>query len=196
MTRQLDGTGMKRLHREWRRRTVGRLALLLDGVSSPWNVGSILRTAAAERVEHIWFTTHATTPDVPAVQKTALGSDRYLTWTAGGSGAECVAAARAGGWRVVGVELADDAQPLHTLDLASAPVCLAIGHEDHGLGKDTLAGCDAVGYLPQLGKVGSLNVAVAAALALYEARRQEWTREPVTPPSPHRNQTGSTTPAP
>jgi tRNA (guanosine-2'-O-)-methyltransferase len=173
---------MKRLHREWRRRTEGRLALLLDGVSSPWNVGSILRTAAAERVEHIWFTTNATTPDVANVQKTALGCDRYLTWSADGSGAECVAAARARGWRVVGVELADDAEPLHTLDLVSSPVCLAIGHEDHGLGKDTLAGCDAAGYLPQLGKVGSLNVAVAAAVAIYEVRRQEWTRKSVTPP--------------
>ena len=49
---QLDGTGMKRLHREWRRRTEGRLALILDGVGNPFNVGSIVRTAAAERVDH------------------------------------------------------------------------------------------------------------------------------------------------
>ena len=54
--RQLDGTGLKRLHRDWRRRTDGRVALLLDGVASTYNVGSILRTAAAERVEHLWFT--------------------------------------------------------------------------------------------------------------------------------------------
>jgi tRNA (guanosine-2'-O-)-methyltransferase len=73
------------------------------------------------------------------------------------------------------VELADDAVPLHELDLASSPVCLAIGHEDHGLAAATLAACDAVGFVPQLGRVGSLNVAVAAAVALYETRRQEWT---------------------
>ena len=40
----------------------------------------------------------------------------------------------------------------------------------------TVAACDTVAYLPLAGRVGSLNVATATALALYEARRQEWTR--------------------
>jgi tRNA (guanosine-2'-O-)-methyltransferase len=172
--RQLDGTGLKRLHREWRRRTEGRLALLLDGVSSTYNVGSILRTAAAERVEHLWFTASATPPTAAGVRKTALGTERYLTWTIGGTGAECAAEIAAAGWRVVGLELTDDAVPLHELDLAAGPVCLAIGHEDHGLSPATAAACDALGFIPQLGRVGSLNVAVAAAVAIYETRRQEW----------------------
>jgi len=178
VSRQLDGTGLKRLHRDWRRRTSGRVALLLDGVASPFNVGSILRTAAAERVEHLWFTANATAPTASAVRKTALGTERYLTWTAGGTGPECVAAARAAGWRVVGVELCDGAEPLHELDLRSSPVCLAIGHEDHGLGAATVDACDDIGFIPQLGRVGSLNVAVAAAVAIYETRRQEWAAGP------------------
>ena len=172
--KQLDGTGMKRLHREWRRQTSGRVALLLDGVSSSYNVGSILRTAAAERVEHLWFTATATAPTHPAVRKTALGSEKYLTWTVGETGASCAAEARAAGWRIVGVELTEGAVPLHSLPLADGPVCLAIGHEDRGLARETVEACDVVGYVPQLGRVGSLNVAVAAAIALYETRRQEW----------------------
>jgi tRNA (guanosine-2'-O-)-methyltransferase len=176
VTRQLDGTGQKRLHREWRRRTDGRVALLLDGVSSSFNVGSILRTAAAERVEHLWFTDSATPPTSAAVRKTALGTERYLTWTIGGTGAECAAAARGEGWRVVGVELVEGAVALHELDLTSGPVCLAVGHEDHGLAPATVDACDEIGFVPQLGRVGSLNVAVAAAVALYETRRQEWAR--------------------
>jgi tRNA (guanosine-2'-O-)-methyltransferase len=178
VSRQLDGTGMKRLHRDWCRRTTGRVALLLDGVSSSYNVGSILRTAAAERVEHLWFTEKATPPEHPAVRKTALGTERYLTWTIGGTGASCVAAAQAAGWRVVGIELAEGAVPLHSLTLVGEPVCLALGHEDHGLAAATLEACDDVAFVPQLGKVGSLNVAVAAAVAVYETRRQEWTAEP------------------
>lgn len=172
--KQLDGTGLKRLHREWRRQTEGRVALLLDGVASTWNVGSILRTAAAERVEHLWFTANATGPRAPGVAKTALGTDKYLTWTIGGTGAECARAIKEAGWVVVGLELTDEALPLHELDLAGGPVCLAIGHEDHGLAPATLAECDAVGFVPQLGRVGSLNVATATAIALYETRRQEW----------------------
>ena len=50
-----------------------------------------------------------------------------------------------------------------------------MGHEDRGLSKDALAHCDAVGYIPQVGKVGSLNVGVAASIAIAEARRQAWT---------------------
>jgi tRNA (guanosine-2'-O-)-methyltransferase len=178
MSGQLDGTGLKRLHRDWRRRTEGRVALLLDGVASTYNVGSILRTAAAERVEHLWFTASATGPKAPGVAKVALGTDRYLTWTEGGTGAECIAEIKAAGWRVVGVELTAEALPMHELALADGPICLAVGHEDHGLAKATLEACDAVGYIPQVGRVGSLNVAVATAVAIYETRRQGWTRSP------------------
>jgi tRNA (guanosine-2'-O-)-methyltransferase len=62
---------------------------------------------------------------------------------------------------------------LFEVDL-SGDVCLAVGNETHGLTRAALACCDAVGYVPLLGRVGSLNVATAAALGLYEARRQAW----------------------
>ena len=178
MSRQLDATGMKRRHRDWRRRTEGRLSLLLDGVASTYNVGSILRTAAAERVEHVWFTATATPPTAPGVAKVSMGTERYLTWSVGGTGDECVEQIRAAGWRVIGIELTEEGRPLHELDLTGEPVCLAVGHEDRGLGAATLAACDHVAFLPQLGRVGSLNVAVAAAIAVYETRRQEWTAGP------------------
>ena len=172
--KNLSPTEVKRLNREWRHKTEGRVALLLDSVQTPYNVGAIVRTAAAERVEHLWFTAGSTPPRAPGVAKTALGTDRYLTWTIGGTGAECIAEIKAAGWTVVGVELTAGAAPLHELGLADGPTCLAIGHEDRGLGAATLGACDAVGFVPQLGRVGSLNVAVATAIALYETRRQEW----------------------
>jgi tRNA (guanosine-2'-O-)-methyltransferase len=172
--KQLDGTGMKRLHREWRRRTPGRLALVLDGLGTPANVGAIVRSAAAYRAEDLWLA--GATPDLDGagVQRTALGTERYVTARRAVDGAAAVDAARAQGYLVVGVELADAAVPLHELDLAS-DVCLAVGHEDHGLSKAGLATCDQVAYLPMLGRVGSLNVATAAAIAMYEVRRRAWT---------------------
>ena len=63
--KQLDGTGMKRLHREWRRRTEGRLALVLDDVQGPFNVGAIIRTAAALRVDDVWLTGRTPDPTTP-----------------------------------------------------------------------------------------------------------------------------------
>lgn len=171
--RQLDGTGLKRLHRAWRDRTSGRLALILDGLGTPANVGAIVRTAAAYRVERLWLAGATPLPSAPGVAKTALGTDRYVPWEAVATGADAVAAAHDDGFDVVGLELCDDAVPLHELHLPDA-VCLTVGHEDHGLARATLEACDHVAFLPLLGRVGSLNVATAAALAIYEVRRRSW----------------------
>jgi tRNA (guanosine-2'-O-)-methyltransferase len=171
--KQLRSVEQKRLHRSWQRRTDQRVALLLEGVQDPFNVGAIVRTAAALRVEHLYLSAHATAPTHPRVGKTALGTERYLEWTQHEHVADAAAAARADGFVIVGLELADESVPFFELDL-SADVCIAVGNESNGLNDAALACCDAVGYIPQLGRVGSLNVAAAAAVALYEARRQGW----------------------
>lgn len=175
--KQLDGTGMKRLHRDWRRRTAGRLGLVLDDVQGPFNVGAIIRTAAALRAEDVWLTGRTPEPDDPKVGKTALGTQRYLAFHRVPEGVDAAAAARAAGYQVVAVELADGARPLHELILGLA-TCLVVGHEDRGCSPATLSACDEVAYLPLLGKVGSLNVATATAMACYEVRRQGWAPPP------------------
>lgn len=171
--RQLGPTDLKRLHREWNRRTAGRLALILDGVQSPFNVGAIVRTAAAWRVEHLYLAAGTTPPSSAKAAKVSLGTERYLSWSVFERGADAADAAREDGFSVVGLELADAAVPLHRLS-AGPDVCLAVGNEDHGLSPATLAAVDAVGFVPLTGRVASLNVATAAAVALYELRRREW----------------------
>ena len=172
--KQLRPTDVKRLNRDWNRRTPGRLALLLDGVQSPFNVGGIVRTAAVYRVEHLYLCGQTMSPAAAKAAKVSLGTERYLSWSVFERGADAADAAREDGYNVVGIELADAAVPLHQLAVG-ADVCLALGNEDHGLSPATLAACDAVAFLPQLGRVGSLNVATAAAISLYEVRRQAWT---------------------
>jgi tRNA (guanosine-2'-O-)-methyltransferase len=171
--KQLDGTGMKRLHRDWRRQTEGRLALVLDDVQGPFNVGAIIRTAAALRADDVWLAGRTPEPDDTKVGKTALGTQRYLTFHRVEPVLQAIEAARSAGYQVVAVELADGAVPLHELALGPA-TCLVVGHEDRGCAPATLDACDAVAFLPLLGKVGSLNVATAAAIASYEVRRQAW----------------------
>ena len=172
---QLDSTESKRLHREWRRRGYERLALVLDRVENPFNIGSLVRTAAAQRVGHIYLGA-ATGPEAPKAAKTALGTERYLSWSAFDTPAEAVTAARLDGYRIIGLELAHGAVPLHIMDLSGA-VALVIGHESRGLSTDVLGSCDELGFIPQLGKVGSLNAASAAAVAIYEVRRQGWSKD-------------------
>lgn len=171
--RQLGMTEVKRLNRDWRRRTSGRLALLLDGVGQPFNVGSIIRSAAAFGVSQVWLCGDTAEPGHPSARKTALGTDRLLQFDQAPSAAAGAAAARDQGFRVVAIELAGDAVPLHEADLAG-DICLAVGNEDHGCSAGLLAVADLLAYIPQPGKVGSLNVAAATAIALAEVRRREW----------------------
>jgi tRNA (guanosine-2'-O-)-methyltransferase len=173
--RQLGMTEVKRLNRDWRRRTSSRLSLLLDGVGQPFNVGSIIRTAAAFGAGQIWLCGDTADPGHPSARKTALGTDRLLTFERLPAVA-AVEAARADGYRVIAVELAGDAVPLHQAPL-DGDICLALGNEDHGCSAALLAAADFVSYIPQPGKVGSLNVAAAAAIAMAEVRRREWADE-------------------
>lgn len=171
--RNLGGTDLKRLHREWRRRTPGRLWLALENVEGPFNVGSIIRTAAAYRVDTICLVGRTPGPESSRVGRTAMGTDRYVHLARCETGTEAVALARGEGLTVVGLELATGARPLHELTELSA-CCLVVGHEDRGIRPETLDACDHVAFLPQLGRVGSLNVATATALAVYEVRRRNW----------------------
>jgi tRNA (guanosine-2'-O-)-methyltransferase len=171
--RQLRPTDVKRLNRNWRRATTGRMALILESVTSPFNVGSIFRSAAAFGVDTVWLAGNATPPSNPKVQKTALGTDRLVEWHEPVPVADAVKAAKEEGFRIVAVELTGDAVPLHEAEL-TGDVCLLVGSEDHGCSPASLEAADGVVYIPQVGRVGSFNVSVAAAIVIAESRRQEW----------------------
>ncbi|NUR88863.1 MAG: TrmH family RNA methyltransferase [Nonomuraea sp.] len=177
MRRQLRPTDVKRLNRTWRRNTGNRLALILESVTGPFNVGSIFRSAAAFGVDQIWLAGNATPPTNPKAGKTALGTERLVTWHEAVPAVDAVKAAKDDGYTVLAIELTGEAVPLHRANLGR-DVCLVVGSEDHGCSPALLDAVDGVCYIPQVGRVGSFNVSVAAAIALAEARRQEWENLP------------------
>jgi tRNA (guanosine-2'-O-)-methyltransferase len=124
-------------------------------------------------VERVWLCGDCADPGHPAALKTALGTGRFLTFDRAARLADAVAAIRQQGLRLVAVELAADAVPVH-LAAVGGDVCLALGNEDRGCSAALLAAADQVTYIPQAGRVGSLNVTAAAAIVLAEARRREW----------------------
>jgi tRNA (guanosine-2'-O-)-methyltransferase len=168
---QLRPTDLKRLHRSWRRRRAGRLALMLEGLQGPYNVGSIVRTAAGFAADDLYVVEGTIAPTSPKAQKTAMGTERYLDVHYAATVSDAIASAKSAGYVVLAVELTDDAVPAHEADLAR-DVCLVFGNENRGITAATLNACDGVVYIPQLGNVGSFNVAVAASIACYEVRRQ------------------------
>ena len=173
----LSNTEIKRLNRAWRRRSGDRLALMLVSLSNPYNVGSIMRSAAVFGVETVWLVGATPGPAEAKVKKTGLGTESAIPTPRVDTVAGAADAARAAGFRVVALELASDAQPIATYDFGG-PTCLVVGNEGHGLSPSSLAACDAAVYVPQPGKVASLNVATATSIALYEVRRQGWASPP------------------
>ncbi len=171
----LSPTELKRLHRTWRKKTDQRVAVILDGVQQPFNVGGILRSAAAYGVTDLWLVPPTAEPTHPKVQVTAKGCDRFLTIHRADGGRAAVESARAAGYRVIAIELVGTATPLFDLDCANGPVALVLGHEERGVHRDTLDLVDGVGFLPLVGNIGSLNVGHTATAALAEVRRQAWT---------------------
>lgn len=74
---------------------------------------------------------------------------------------------KSAGWRIVAVELADDAIPLTRLDPASDRTIVLLGHERHGVPDEVWPVLDDVVEIPMVGRGASLNVAVAGSLVLY-----------------------------
>ena len=170
--RQLGSTDLKRLNRTWRRRLSYRFSLVLHGVQSPFNVGAIVRTAATLGVDELYLSGPTATPRHANAQRVAMGTDRYLGILTFEDATAAIMQARSSGYRVVALELADEATPIQDYPL-DTDVCIVVGNEDHGLSVAHLAACDAAVYIPQFGKVGSLNVSAAVAVACYEVRRQQ-----------------------
>lgn len=170
----LSPTDLKRLHRDWRRSVEVDISVVLDGVQNPYNLGAVFRSAAAYRVTSLILVPPTIEPDHPKVAKTALGSQKLVSTTTASTGREAVAQESAAGRTTVALELTGQATPIFDLSLP-ASVCLVVGHEERGVHRDTLAAVDHVAFLPQLGKIGSLNVAHSLTVALYEVLRQQST---------------------
>ena len=107
----------------------------------------------------------------PAVAKAAAGAVEYFPISVvSGLPAALSELKQAGVW-TVGLD-AEANQPVFGLELAVEPVCLVFGAEGRGLARLVRQRCDALVSIPQLGRLASLNVAAAGAVACFEVARQ------------------------
>ena len=74
---------------------------------------------------------------------------------------------RSAGWRIVAVELAEDAVPLTLLEPATERTIVLLGHEHKGVPDELVESADICVEIPMVGQGASLNVAVAGSLVLY-----------------------------
>ena len=147
-----------------------RLVLLVHNVRSLWNVGSFFRTADAFAVERLYLTGYTGTPPRREITKTAIGAEEFVAWEAAKEPVSVVERLKQEGWQIVALEQAPGAVDLRNFRSAEH-VCLIVGHELQGVPEDLLRIADVVVHIPMLGKKESLNVAVAAGIALHHLRR-------------------------
>ena len=146
-----------------------RICLLAHNVRSLWNVGSFFRTGDAFSVEKIYLTGYTGTPPRKEITKTALGAEEFVPWERADDPVTVVDQLKRGGWSIVALELTHRAVDLQTFT-PPEKLCLIVGHELSGVPQEILERADSVIRIPMLGKKESLNVAVAAGIALHHLR--------------------------
>ncbi len=152
----------------------GGPVLVLDQVSDPRNIGAILRAAAAFAVCGVIVQERHAPSESGAMAKAAAGALETIPILRAVNIARTLVALKAAGFWVVGLDAAGAA--LSGPSLSGRRVALVLGGEGAGLRRLSRETCDDIAGLPMPGKMESLNVAAAAAVALYEISRGAQTR--------------------
>ncbi len=143
----------------------------VDGVTDPGNLGAILRSCEGAGVDGVLIPRHRSVHVTPTVAKAAAGAVEFVPIALVGGLPATLTRLRGAEIWVVGLDDAADRSLFDLGDLAAEGICLVLGAEGAGLSRLVRERCDAVVSIPMLGRITSLNVSAAAALATYEVAR-------------------------
>jgi 23S rRNA (guanosine2251-2'-O)-methyltransferase len=146
------------------------LLLVLDGVTDPHNLGACLRTADAAGAHAVVIPKDRSATVDGVVRKVAAGAAEFIPVASVTNLARTLDALKERGIWVVGTD-GEASQSLYSADL-KRPLALVLGAEGSGMRRLTRERCDFLVRIPMAGHMESLNVSVAAGVALFEARRQ------------------------
>jgi 23S rRNA (guanosine2251-2'-O)-methyltransferase len=151
------------------------LLVCLDQVTDPHNLGAVVRSAEGAAATAVVVPAHGSVRVTPAVCRASAGAVEHLPIAVVPNLARYLADIKGRDLWAYAAD-AEGSISMWETDLAGG-VALVLGAEGKGVRPLVRRTCDAVVSIPLAGKVGSLNVSVAAALLLYEARRQRTTRD-------------------
>jgi len=144
--------------------------VLVDGVTDPRNLGALMRSAEGAGVGAIVLAKDRTAGITPAVVKSSAGAWIHLKVARCGNVARTIEQLKEAGYWTAALAPGGDTS-IYALD-TSRKLAIIVGSEGRGVRDIVKKGADFVVDIPMRGKVGSLNVSVAAAVALFEIARR------------------------
>lgn len=143
--------------------------ILLDGIEDPHNLGSIIRSAECAGAHGVVIPKNRAVGVTPTVVKVSSGAAEYLPVARVTNLNQTIDELKKQGVWIAGAAMEGDD---YTRALLSGAIALVIGAEGAGISRLTREKCDFLVSLPVLGKIDSLNAAVAAGILIYEVRRR------------------------
>jgi 23S rRNA (guanosine2251-2'-O)-methyltransferase len=142
--------------------------LLLDLLHGPQNIGTLLRTAEICGVHGVIMQDRRAPDVTTAVSQYSAGAAEHLLIAQETNLVQAIRYLQQQDVWIIGMDLAEDAQSLETVDL-DRPIGIVVGHEGDGMRRLVRESCDIRLTLPQKGRVQSLNASIAGSILLYNA---------------------------
>lgn len=148
------------------------LIMVLDNIRSLHNVGSVLRTADAFRLEAVWMCGITAVPPSPEIHKTALGAEDSVAWRYFEDTIQAVDLLQREGYTVLAVEQVEGSLKLGEFSFERGRrYALVMGNEVKGVQQKVVDACDQALEIPQYGTKHSMNVSVTAGIVMWEVER-------------------------
>lgn len=148
------------------------LIMVLDNIRSLHNVGSVLRTADAFRLEAVYMCGITAVPPSPEIHKTALGAEDSVRWQYFADTLEAVNLLKSEGYMVLAVEQVEGSLKLGTFSFEPGKrYALVMGNEVKGVQQAVVDACNQALEIPQYGTKHSMNVSVTAGIVMWEVER-------------------------
>lgn len=145
--------------------------LFVDKVTDPHNLGSLLRSADGAGFSGVVIPSHRSAAVSSTVRRVSAGAAEVVSVARVTNLGQAIDQAKAAGVWVLGLD-EKAAEDIWSTDLAEPPVGLVLGAEDKGISRGVRDRCDQLVKIPTSGRLGSLNVAVAGAIAMFEVARR------------------------
>ena len=131
------------------------------------NVGAVFRSADAFGIKELWISGYTPLPPRPEITKTAIGAEEFVKWKEINHPEKEIKSLKQDGYTITALEQTDECIELDKWSPATDKICLILGNEVTGVDEDLLRLTDVSIEIPQFGMKHSLNVSVAAGVAMY-----------------------------